>query len=225
MADLNEKCSEEFKNDFKRANELGSWVIPILNQYLEFGRIIQTEHLNESLARLLDKKSGIDGVYIDKDGDVSGVAIRIQECECKDWGTFTQRYSRTTGTITEYWKRRKQLYEKSEQCFYPHYTVHVYANKRENVIYGGGICFTRDLYDVIRRYEPLERHFRAKNQLVYLDMNESDGNKFVVIKRSALLKYQKLILEIPYSDKNMRVKECDFSKMTQAKEIYSTAGM
>ncbi len=192
----------EYINDIEHAINLGNWVIPIINQHLVHGKILHTENIKEFLAELLDKYCGIDGMYIHTNNDIGGVALRIQECEHKDWGTITQRYSRATGTITEYEKRCRQLYENNEKCIYPHYTAHIYANTKKKIIYGGGFCFTRDLYDIIRNYEPLEDHYQIRNQLVYLDINRSDNNMFVVVKRIAFNLNQRPILEIPYIDMN-----------------------
>jgi len=162
----------DFNNDFGVAAEFGNIIIPILNSHLKNNaEVIHTEHLKEVVAQLLDRCSGIDGI-LKMDNNVAGVALRVQQHSAKNWGTFTIRYSRHTGSETEYSKRKRQIY--ASNVFYPHYTCQAYLDN-ENKLIGGAFCLTKDLFDVIIPYEP----FTEKCD-VYLQQNFSDGNTFIV---------------------------------------------
>jgi hypothetical protein len=163
-----------FDNDFKEANELGLLLIAAIEGKLKQGaRLIQTESLNESVARMMDMYSGVDGMML-YDDSLSGVAFRIQNHSDKNWGTFTIRYSRSSGSETEYNKRIKQIYG-NHPSFYPHYTCQAYFNTQKELI-GGAFCLTKSLFDVARKYEP----FKDRSD-VYLQENMSDGNSFIVV--------------------------------------------
>jgi len=99
----------DFDNDFETATEFGNIIIPVLNSHLKNNaEVIHTEHLKEIVAQLLDQYSGIDGI-LKMDNNIAGVALRVQQHSNKNWGTFTIRYSRSTGTETEYSKRKRPL--------------------------------------------------------------------------------------------------------------------
>lgn len=168
----------EFENDFVVANELGEILIPILNAKLKHGQVIHTENLKESVAQLLDKHSGVDGVFLSKK-DLAGVALRVQNHSSKNWETFTIRYQRATGTETEYSKRKRQIYN-SHPSFYPHYTCQAYFDNEKNLL-GGAFCLTKDLFDIAIGFEPFEE---AKE--VYIQNNKSDGNTFIVVPFSII---------------------------------------
>jgi len=163
-----------FKNDFDYATELGKKLLPILNSKLKRGYIVETENLNDIVSKWLDIYSGIDGLLMDEK-DVSGIALRIQEHSSKNWETFTIRYERSTGSETEYIKRKRQIYNK--QCFYPHYTCQAYFSN-EGELLGGAFCLTKDLYDVLLKNEPFTYN---KTNNIYLERNNSDNNIFIVV--------------------------------------------
>lgn len=164
----------EFKNDFNVASELGNILLPVLNKYFKKGNVIHTEHLGESVANLLDKYSGIDGLFI-SDKDISGVALRVQQHSQRNWETFTIRYRRHTGTLTEYEKRKKQIYNSNDRVFYPHYTCQAYFSG-DNILLGGAFCVTKELFDIAIKYEPFNQC-----DTVYIQTNSSDGNTFIVV--------------------------------------------
>ncbi len=164
------------KNDINVANMFGEKLLGMLNPLLKEGSsIIHTEILNETISNLLDKYSGIDGVLLSKK-DLAGVALRIQKHSDINWGTFTIRHSRHTGTETEYSKRKRQVYN-GHPSFYPHYTCQAYFGKENNLL-GGAFCKTKDLFDVIMAHEPLTKN---KRNGVYIKTNTGDGNTFVVV--------------------------------------------
>lgn len=168
----------KFDNDFKVAAELGNIILPVLNTYFKNGgEVIHTEHLNESIAQLLDRYSGVDAIY--KNGyDISGVALRVQQHSDTNWKTYTIRYSRHNGSETEFNKRLRQIYSSNNHIIYPHFTCQAYMDK-DNKLLGGGFCLTKELFDVARKYGP---PFKKKGESdVYLQVNKSDKNQFVVV--------------------------------------------
>ena len=175
-----------FEKDFGYANKLSENMLPILNSKLKHGSCVQTEHLNEKVARLLDKKSGIDGIYLSGSG-VGGLAIRTQQYKNKNWKTFTIRYSRSTGTETEYSKRLKSIISGNE--FYPHYTCQAYYNDNLELI-GGAFVFTVDLYGIAQKYEPFDKKLN-----VYVQDNYNDGNTFIVVPFNEFDKHKLPILK------------------------------
>lgn len=173
----------EFFNDFGVAAELGNKVLPALNEQLKRGKVIHTEHLNEIVANMLDIYSGIDAIF-KHETEIAGVALRVQQHSERNWETFTIRYSRNTGTETEYSKRVRQIYCKDNNQFYPHYTCQVYMDKT-NCLIGGGFCLTRDLFDIALSYEPFATKLPGLDMHrlppVYVNINALDGNTFVVV--------------------------------------------
>lgn len=165
----------EFKNDFKVASFFGDAVMDILNERLDNKEFVHTENLRETVAELLDHYSGIDGL-MKSDGDLSGVALRIQKHSSKNWGTFTIRYSRHTGTKTEYSKRKREIYNIANDVFYPHYTCQVYFDNNDRFL-GGAFCLTKDLFDIAIKFEP----FNKTGNPVYLQTNRGDNNTFIVV--------------------------------------------
>ena len=64
--------------------------------------ILSTERQDSELATLLDMKAGVDGVLLTDDGQIFNYASRIQFGV--NYGAFSIRRSRPTGTPTEYKK-------------------------------------------------------------------------------------------------------------------------
>jgi len=168
------KYTGDFKNDFATAGNLGTSLVDFLNSKVKNNtEIIHTEILKEKIAEMLDRYSGVDAVMF-SNNDLSGVALRIQKHSDKNWGTFTIRYSRHTGTETEYSKRIRQIYD-SHPSFYPHYTCQAYWGA-DNKMIGGAFCKTKDLFDTIRKFEPFNNGGK-----VYIKTNWSDNNTFLVV--------------------------------------------
>lgn len=168
-----------YKNDIEIACQLGSHVITILNPLLKNqNNLLQTENMDNELAQILDRLSGIDAVMINKNG-VSGVGLRIQQYKNKSFHTFTIRYKRANGSETEYNKRKRQIYE-AEPTLYPHYTLQAYLDDNRNII-SGAFCKTKSIFDACLIYEPFE-----KRDKVYIQKNSYDNNEFLVIPYSEI---------------------------------------
>ena len=167
----------DYRNDIEVACELGSHVIKALNPLLKNqNKLLQTENMDNELAKILDRLSGIDAVMINKNG-ISGVGLRIQQYKNKSFHTFTIRYKRSNGSETEYAKRKRQIYE-AEPTLYPHYTLQAYLDDNRNII-SGAFCKTKSIFDACLMHEP----FETRNK-VYIQKNTSDGNEFLVVPYS-----------------------------------------
>jgi hypothetical protein len=173
------KYNGKYDNDNLVANHLGNLFINRVNPILKDNyKMIQTENMSNDLAQLLDKLSGIDAVMFNNNG-VSGVGLRMQQYKDKHgnyiaFHTFTIRYSRSTGTETEYTKRKRQIYG-LEPTFYPHYTMQAYFDGNKDLI-SGAFCKTKSIFDAAIKFEPFE-----KRGAVYLQTNKFDGNQFIVV--------------------------------------------
>lgn len=204
----------EYYNDKKTSDEHGKIVLSVLNNYFKKGEIIHTENLNESIAQLIDRCSGIDALY-KCEYNISGVALRVQQHSERNWQTFTIRYERSTGTETEYAKRKRQIYNDKGHIFYPHFTCQAYLSD-ENKLLGGAFCLTRDLFDIAIKHEP----FKLRGQsVVYKDKNKSDGNWFIVIPW-VLFKKERILL-FPENKEEMNIPGLIIENPKQLKIYYS----
>lgn len=161
-----------FKNDFEESNRNVAAVIDYLNQKVHRGKMVQVEGIGETIAALLDTRSGIDAL-IDNGNGLSGVAIRIQEHSKRNWGTYTIRYRRSSGAETEYAKRKRE-FSQSRRNIYPNITIQLYKDGKH--ILGGAVCWTADLIETAIEYEPFE-----KRGPVYIQTNHVDQNQFIVV--------------------------------------------
>lgn len=175
-----------FKDDFGYANKLTKQLLPELNNHLSNGKCVQTEHLKGKVAKLLDSKAKIDGLYLADNTDIGGIALRTQNHSDKNWGTFTIRHTRSTG-YKSYNKMKRMIFE--SESFYPHYTCQSYFGKDEKLL-GGAFCFTKDLFLIASDYEP----FKNRKE-VYMQKNYNDGNTFIVVPFDIFKRYKYPILK------------------------------
>lgn len=132
-------------SDMQSANSLFTTFIAEISSKMK-GELISTELEGGRLAEIFDTYAGIDAVHIWR-GNVRGVAVRIQ------WGvnykTFTIRYKRQSGSLTEYAKRLAAI-RGNDGALYPYLTIQAYADKRERGnLLSYAIVKTADLYDYI----------------------------------------------------------------------------
>jgi hypothetical protein len=142
------------------------------------GYIYLLEGSNDRISRLLDEVSGIDIIW-KKDNQIKGIASRVQ------WGnydTFTIRCERKSGAETEYKKRLETIGE----SLYPHLTMQMYCNNREeNIFESMAIIKTEDLYLLIITRPDLVHESKSNNFFKYIFWNDirnkTDMN--ILIKR------------------------------------------
>lgn len=143
------------------------------------GHIYSIEGSNDPMLQLLDKDCGIDYMW-EKDKKVRGIATRVQ------WGipydTFTIRSKRQSGAETEGIKRLEAIGE----SFYPHLTMQMYCNNREeSILESMAIIKTEDLYQLLVLYPELFHTNKSDNDFEFIRWrdirNKSDKN--ILIKR------------------------------------------
>lgn len=132
-------------SDMQAANDLFADFITEISGQMK-GQLISTELEGGRLAEIFDHYAGIDAVHVWR-GNVRGVAVRVQ------WGinykTFTIRYRRASGAVTEYAKRLAAI-RGNDGALYPYLTIQAYANKRDQgQLLSYAIVKTADLYEYI----------------------------------------------------------------------------
>ena len=117
----------DFKSDLKdSASDFLRVVWPIVQRMVGGGKIIPIESVtDDAMTKMLDAYSGIDAWHLSNDRQVRGVASRVQWVT--DWNTFTVRYSRDSGTKTEYEKRKADI-DSNAGWLYPHLTVQAFIS-------------------------------------------------------------------------------------------------
>jgi hypothetical protein len=130
------------------------------------GKLISCEVSHDLPLFYLDRKAGIDYLWIDAVG-IRGVATRCQ------WGTnyktFTIRKERTTGETTEMVKRLDSFAKGG--YLYPHWTIQSYLdNRKDNTLLCCGVIETKSLFDYVNL---------LKTELA--EQRAFDGNVFIVV--------------------------------------------
>jgi len=120
-------------------------VWPVIQPRLGGGELIPVEGATkESLKAKLDQASGIDAWHYSIEGQIRGIASRVQWG--KAWDSFTIRYKRDSGTKTEY-EKRKEAIEGTRGWLFPFLTVQAYLSGTpgEGELIKVGIAKTADL--------------------------------------------------------------------------------
>ena len=115
-----------------------------LEQLLE-GNIVSTE-CEETVARLLDIRAGIDAILDHPKFGLHGMGIRIQYG--RNYRTFTIRKQRETQAKTEYAKYADAMLEDAMKT---KLSIHAYIDEKSGALHGAAIALTRDIYGCIDR--------------------------------------------------------------------------
>jgi len=136
----------EVANDLNKSTTLFDRVLkPRLKEVMGgHFKVVEGITINEH-AKKLDRFAGIDLWHIDEEkGIIRGVASRIQFSDT-NWGTFTVRKERDSGTKTEYEKRK---YAIEEGALYPSHTLQAYISDDEEIV-SFAIAKTEDIIEMI----------------------------------------------------------------------------
>jgi hypothetical protein len=115
-----------WSDDLMKSKDVFERIIkPVLPKLIS-GDCIPVEGSPEEMAKLLDKRIGIDAM-IDKGDIIFGLGSRIQ-IDSGVWDTFTIRCDRESGHITEYEKLKNAI---KNDALRPHFTMHAYVVKDE----------------------------------------------------------------------------------------------
>lgn len=169
--------TNNIKNDMKRSsfyfkNLIIPKIIPILEEdYKHIKYIIPIENSDDEFKKQIDIYSGID-YNILYENNMRGISSRVLKEQ--GYRTFTIRYSRHTGSKTEYEKTTTSI---KDECQHSYYTIISYIDYKllSSIT---GIAKTTDLMNYIEMYKPLDYD---KMRPVYLQTNQIDNNEFIVV--------------------------------------------
>ena len=117
-----------FHDDMTRSRRaFEKFVAPVLREALNAATILPTEPTADGyendLAAELDRRAGIDGMFVDTNGWLLSYASRVQFGQ--NYGTFTIRRSRPTGSATEF---EKLVHARQVQAPMPTFHIQCYAD-------------------------------------------------------------------------------------------------
>lgn len=129
-------------------------VWPLISERVGGGSLMQMEgRPDQELAKLLDSRAGIDAWQLLPDGQMRGIAARVQLTPRHkpdvSYSSFTVRLARDTGAKTEFEKRYEAIHS-GRGLIYPHLTVQAYVKERCGPVVNVGICRTIDLIAYIQ---------------------------------------------------------------------------
>ena len=157
----------DLSDSIEAFNKIKDTVLPQLIS----GRIYSIESTDNELLILFDQYSGIDWIRQDDTG-LQGVATRCQFGH--PFNTFTIRKQRSTGTLTEYEKRKQQI---SKGYIYPYFTLQAYFdNRKEKNLLSIAIMKTIDLYGELE-INPHAKMRNSDNEFIYLPWENIPQNK------------------------------------------------
>lgn len=134
------------------AFEFQRLVWPEIGPRIGGGYVIPVEAVSDhEFAKELDVLAGIDAWHIIKKRNcVRALASRVQWTN-RPYDTFTIRYKRDSGTITEYTKRLDAFLNKDKGYLYPHVTIQAYVStpRRNGLFLSAGACQTERMFSLI----------------------------------------------------------------------------
>lgn len=129
-----------------------SQIFGLISKSIGGGYPLAVESSADPLRRQLDVEAGIDFWQVLEDGQMRGIASRVQITK-KPMNTFTIRFRRDSGLKTEFAKRRDAIKANSGYLF-PHLTVHAYAMSKIGMVSSIGIARTKDVIEYCMKYSP-----------------------------------------------------------------------
>lgn len=166
-------------------------VWPQMRVFCGGGELMPVESVTAGqFAQALDVRAGIDAWQIHTSHGIRGIASRVQWGD-RDWGTFTVRYSRSSGATTEYEKRRAAIASGAGWLF-PYLTIQAYVEKpaREGALLSAAVCRTADLIRYIEETHDPDLPVNERNEHgAWLRPNHVDGNLFWVCEWNVMAEY------------------------------------
>ena len=142
MAGTFKEAISTTRQDFERH------IAPIFRALWPDSEIFCVEDQEDPLLQAFDTDCGIDYlIQHKKQHKLRALASRIQRAEYS-FDTFTVRYSRDSGTPTEYTKRINAI---AGGEMYPVLTFHAYLSTDGNEFYGMAIINTVDLFEYLQK--------------------------------------------------------------------------
>ncbi len=169
-----------FEADFKSAqNDFEPFYKQVLT-HIKGDALISVEAHDSKLAKMFDMHSGIDAVHMVY-GQLRTVALRVQWVT--NYRTFTIRYKRRSGAITEYDKRKFAIHS-DKGLLYPYLTIQAYLDKRDNATTVLSCCIVKTI-DLYRYIEENLSKLKTKPC--------PEGNQFLIVEFKELSKFCKTV--------------------------------
>ena len=155
-----------------------STVWPEVASAIRGGQFLPVECSTDDELRMhLDQLAGIDAWQLLSGEGMRGIASRVQ---AGTWDTFTIRYNRDSGALTEWTKRCRALDEPQAGWLLPALTIQAYVNG--GTFYSAAVMRTADLFAYARKH--------LENGRAWIESNRrdvvGDSNTFVVVPWSNL---------------------------------------
>lgn len=175
--------NNNFIIDFTNAADKFNLIKKPLQQLI--GGKIHSLETNSKNVNPLDLHHGFDLLQ----NNSIGIASRIQPTN-KSWDTFTIRYVRSNGSITEYIKRIIAI---AIDDIYPKWTSQAYINLNGTKLTAIGVVNTKELFKNIVVYINKYGLFENNKNNIYININKIDNNKFIVVKWKHLVNSCKIL--------------------------------
>ena len=150
-----------FETDYNKSEHLNdAYLFPALAEHFG-GEILSVRKYESEVESWLDRRAGVDAL-LHAGNTIVGLAARVQY---GDWATFTVRYNRSSGRMTEYAKTINAIKADSLR---PGLTVQGYISGDSITV---GLANTKSLYQHIEANLASWERRRAG----------ADGNEFLVV--------------------------------------------
>ena len=134
---------QQIEKDLSRsARTFRKFIWPTIKKSLGQGKLIDIEGQDCAISLALDYHAGGDYLQLLPDGGLRIISSRVQYG--RDWQSFTIRLSRSTGSDTEFSKRKREL---ELGYLSPYWTCQAYMVR--NQVASVGVVNTRDLFALI----------------------------------------------------------------------------
>lgn len=139
--------SSTWRSDMATSTRLFEEVVwdEIKHWFGKSGELYNMESSDAPVSDKFDRVGGVDFWVFDSSGGMLSIASRVQTY---DRETFTVRYSRSSGSDTEYQKRMRQMNGGGEL---PTYTVQAYVDETLGVLRNAAAVRTEELYGYLQQ--------------------------------------------------------------------------
>lgn len=144
------RATRTFEEDLNYSMPHVTEALKALNFECEITHSVEKESSTSTTAKLLDAYGGCDWLGL-RDGVLYGIASRIQRTPKGSipFDSFTIRIERSTGTETEYQKRKDAI---RQHGIYPALMLHAYYSEDDELL-SAAIISTKDCFEIIDIYD------------------------------------------------------------------------
>ena len=134
---------QQIEKDLKRsARTFRTHIYPKIKEQIGNGKLIDIEGQDCAISLALDYHAGGDYLQLLPDGGLRIISSRVQYG--RDWQSFTIRLSRSTGSDTEFSKRKREL---ELGYLSPYWTCQAYMVRQQ--VASVGVVKTKDLFSLV----------------------------------------------------------------------------